>query len=81
MIIDTNGFEIGDEVWIAYDTSNIALINNFEPILYGTVKEDSGFSLSVYTYDGVMEICHSVCYHTEQQCQLACDRLNGVRHD
>lgn len=80
MIIDTNGFNIGDEVWIPYDTSN-TLRNHFEPVFYGTVKEDGGLSLSVYTYDSVMEICHANCHHSEQECQLFCDKLNGVNHD
>ena len=69
MIIDTNGFEIGDEVWIPF---------------YGKCLENDGFALSVLLNerkDFVEWICHSNCFHNEQDCQLACDRLNGVSHD
>ena len=81
MIIDTNGFEIGDDVWIKISTPN-PLYSSFHPFLYGKAVEDSGFSVTVIINDGsYMNVCHSNCFHTEQQCQLACDRLNGVSHD
>ena len=81
MIIDTNGFEIGDEVWVKISTPN-PLYSLFQPFLYGKAVEDSGFSVTVIINDGsYMNICHANCHHTEQECQLTCDRLNGVNHD
>ena len=76
MIIDTNGFEIGDEVWIPSSME----YKNFSPRLYGKCLEDDGFALSVLLNerkDFVEWICHSNCFHTEQECQLTCDKLNG----
>lgn len=75
MIIDTNGFEIGDEVWIPSSME----YKNFSPRLYGKCLENDGFALSVLLNErkNFMEwICHSNCFHTEQECQLACDKLN-----
>ena len=79
MIIDTNEFEIGDEVWIVDRTEEYYPM--FVPIFYGMVKENFGFNILVYTLEGIEENIVSNCHHTQQECQLACDRLNGVNHD
>ena len=76
MIIDTNGFEIGDEVWIPSSME----YKNFSPHLYGKCLENDGFALSVLLNerkDFVEWICNSNCFHAEQECQLACDKWNG----
>jgi len=75
MIIDTNGFEIGDEVWIPSSME----YKNFSPRLYGKCLENDGFALSVLLNERknfIEWICRSNCFHTEQECQLACDKLN-----
>ena len=51
MTIDTNGFEIGDEVWIKISTPT-PLYSSFHPFLYGKAIEDSGFSVIVIINDG-----------------------------
>ena len=80
MIIDTKGFEIGDEVWIPSSME----YKNFSPRLYGKCLEDDGFALSVLlneTTNFIEWICRVNCHHTEQECQLVCDKLNGECHD
>ena len=78
MLIDTNGFEIGDEVWIKISKPN-PLYSSFYPFLYGKAVEDSGFSVIVETNDGkYMNICHPNCFHSKEECQVECNRLNGV---
>lgn len=77
MTIDTNGFEIGDEVWCKLPTLKSPSLL-FEPLLYGKAMDDTGFSVVVKTNDNdYMIICHSNCFHTQQECQLACNELNS----
>ena len=76
MIIDTNGFEIGDEVWyidfyLNYASVHNFIIGSFEISNYGIeVLEDR--SISYFTRININNL-----FHTEQECQLACDKLNS----
>lgn len=79
MIIDTKGFEIGDEVWI--------------PNLFCIPCKPVKLKIKSFLYDGsstFVYFCNigwdkmvfiDCLYRTEQECQLACDRLNGEYHD
>ena len=77
MIIDTKGFEIGDEVWVVdimfglfYETS--ITIDTFRVDKYGICITDI-FDERSY---------HLEClFHTKEECKLHCDKLNGVKND
>ena len=79
MIIDTNGFEIGDEAWV----------------VFRGLGRKYGATPSIFRIDGIQYCnkkiklmskygtCISInnVYKSEQECQLECDRLNGINHD
>lgn len=75
MIINTNGFEIGDEVWVV----DFETLFKQRPKLF-KIKAFLITELGVMakeTYSGWNEGCMISClYHTQQECQLACDKLN-----
>lgn len=77
MTIDTNGFEIGDEVWIKTSIPNSTSLL-FKPLLCGKVINNTEvFSVVVKTNDNdYVEIYLLNCFHTQQECQVACDELN-----
>ena len=78
MIIDTKGFEIGDEVWVVFRSMMTGektpipfLINGFK------FYKDKLILINDYSVE-----CNAKnVYNTEQECQLACDRLNSEYHD
>lgn len=79
---DVYEFKYGDAVFIIFRTYD----NYFAPMLYGKCLEDDGFALSVLLKerdDFIEWICRSNCFHTKQDCQLFCDKLNykGETHD
>lgn len=78
MIIDTNGFEIGDEVWCTIKQYG----KEFKPfysIIYSFIINNEG--LQAITPLGKVKINGLFNCNCEQECQLACDRLNGINHD
>lgn len=77
MIIDTNGFEIGDEVWIInYGKSRTSptsfIINAFMVTKLGIMAKE------VFR-EGGKEMWLNNLYHTKQECKIECDRLNNIR--
>ena len=78
MIIDTNGFEIGDEVWWVdrefYDIKPSSFI------IFGfAILKDEIFALPIG--NEFVDINIDCLYTNEQDCQLACDKLNGINHN
>ena len=78
MIIDTNGFEIGDEVWVMFHRMATGEKTPIPFIIEGYKFYKDKFIL---INDYSVECNAKNVFHTEQECQLACDRLNGVNHD
>ena len=79
MIIDTKGFD-GHTIWIPSLTDYNVMV----PRCYGECIDDDGFALKVLLdgTDSMVEwVCRSNCYKSRKECQLFCDRLNGVNHD
>ena len=79
MIIDTNGFEIGDEVWyidfyLNYASVHNFIIGSFEISNYGIygIEALEDRSTSYFIRRNISNL-----FHTEQECQLACDKLNS----
>lgn len=75
MIIDTNGFEIYDTVYAVhiYKTPRMVVsgrINNFVILKQETLVRITNDCLNE-------EYPISCVFHTEQECQLACDKLNS----
>ena len=79
MIIDTNGFEIGEEIYIA---RYIEAIKKYEVrsirILSFKIYESGCYAINEYAH---AKIRINNCYELYDDCQLACDRLNGINHD
>ena len=78
MIIDTNGFEIGDEVWVIFQYYTKEY-KPFYTIIYNFQISKDG--LFAQTPLGFFELNRIYGCKDESNCQLACDRLNGVSHD
>ena len=79
MIINTNGFEIGDEVWIP----NLFMLP-CKPIqlkIKSFLINDYGVHVYVSNHGWDKAIYVDCLYMDKQDCQLACDRLNGISHD
>lgn len=76
MIINTNGFEIGDEVWWingAHNKIYSAVVYGFEHV----INKDSEYIKMIIDMDkGRIYINMCMCFHTEQECQLAYNKLN-----
>ena len=72
MIIDTKGFEIGDEVWLVIKSYNCQFTPYKNRISSFTVYKDG----IIYADTLVGLIGIKRLHHTEQECQLACDKLN-----
>ena len=74
MIIDTNGFEIGDEVW----ASSLYYCKEYKPyytVIYNfQISKDGIFA---QTPLGHIKLDRLYSYDNEQECQLACDKLNS----
>ena len=79
MIIDTNGFEIGDEVWVVF--RGLGRKYGATPSIFRVagVQYCNGKTKLMSEYETCITIDN--VYHTQQDCQLECDRLNGVNHD
>ena len=78
MIIDTNGFEIGDEVWVAWVVfHSIMMTGEKTPIPF--IIEGFKFYKDklILINDYSVECNAKNVYHTKQECQIACDKLNG----
>ena len=76
MTIDTNGFEICDEVWHMYfEELNFVSPSRFK-INSFLVAKLGVMARGIYggKNNGIMVNC---LYHTQQECQIACDELNG----
>lgn len=78
MIINTNGFEIGDEVWIEtfYNDKITPTCLKIRDI----VVFDNKYIIYTNSY-GIIVKSFDCLYHSKQECQLECDRLNGEYHD
>ena len=78
MIIDTKGFEIGDEVWVVFHSVMTGEKTPIPFIIKGfKFYKDKFILINDYSVE-----CNSKnIYKTEQDCQLECDRLNGVSYD
>ena len=81
MIIDTNGFEIGDEVFLIWINSKNSYIPRYFKIRE-IIIDKSGIYLASINGER-LEINGNVIkfFKEESDCQLVCDRLNGVSHD
>ena len=79
MIIDTNGFEIGDEVWAVSYYFNHASAHSFKIYSFNICEDGIIASANKSLYFSQCNI--QSLFHSEQECQLACDKLNGVNHD
>ena len=78
MIIDTNGFEIGDEVWVVFRSIGTGETIPIPFIIKG-FKYYKDKLILINDYDA--ECIFKNSYKSESECQLECDRLNGVSHD
>ena len=74
MIIDTNGFEIGDEVWCGFHSMGSREITPAPFIIKG-FKYYIDKLILVSNYD--IECNSKNTYKSQSECQLACDKLNG----
>ena len=78
MLIDTNGFEIGDEVWwweIDYLDGNKFTYRN--GLIYSILYTRYGLFINIDDkYDTRIHI--NVCFHSEKEIKDCCNRLNGV---
>jgi len=79
MIIDTNGFEVGDNLFAIFKSAFSG--KNCFSVCFRIESfrcyKDKIVAISDY---GVNCNIKSL-YKSEQECQLACDRLNGINHD
>ena len=78
MIIDTNGFEIGDEVWVIFRGFARNTITPIRFIIKGFEYYNGKITL-ISNYKVRCDINH--VFKTQQECQLECDRLNGVNYE
>lgn len=78
MIIDTKGFEIGDEVWYIW-FGNRGYYPKSEPI-HGFEITKTNIRIITKYMRNIFNISDTL-YYTQQECQLECDKLNGVSHD
>ena len=79
MIIDTNGFEIGDEVWLP----NLLIIP-CKPIklkIKSFLIDSYGVYVYVFNRGWDMSINIDCLYSNEQGCKDECDRLNEAYYD
>lgn len=74
MIINTKGFEIGDEVWIVFHSMMTGEKTPIPFIVEGyKFYKDKLILINDYSVE-----CNAKnVYCTEKECQLACDKLNG----
>ena len=79
MIIDTKGFEIGDEVWVVF--RGLGREYGATPSIFriAGVQYYNGKTKLMNKYGTCITIDN--IYTSEQECQLVCDKLNGERHD
>ena len=78
MIIDTKGFEIGDEVWVVFHSMMTGEKTPIPFIIDGfKFYKDKLILINDYS----VERNTNNVFHSEQECQLECDRLNGECHD
>ena len=76
MIIDTNRFEIGDEVWHMYfEGLNFVYPQSFKINTFLVAKLGI-MARGIYggENNGIMVDC---LFRTQQECQVACDELNS----
>ena len=78
MIIDTNGFEIGDEVWVMFHNIIDGFSSPCSFIIDGFAYHKNEI---IIINDYSAERYAKDAYLTKQNCQLECDRLNGISHD
>lgn len=78
MIIDTNGFEIGDEVWVEFHSMTTGLSSPCSFIIDGFAYRKNEI---IIMNDYNAECYAKDAYLTQQECQLECDNLNGINHD
>ena len=79
MLIDTNGFEIGDEVYIVKVFGNgkgKTILCHEKDFIYGFHYYDSKHKLYIDTQDSGMYAI-KYCFHTEQQAIDYCNHMNG----
>ena len=77
MIIDTNGFEIGDEVWYFSSCFEDYKLESFKIVEFNVTNRNV-FAIGRNKKSLLNDNCNiEYLYHTEQQCQLACDKLNS----
>ena len=79
MIIDTNGFEIGDEVWYKEMRTDSMWISTKNTIRHIVECKDF-YIIHTNNIDLFIKSFKSL-FHTQSDCQLACDKLNGISHD
>lgn len=81
MLIDTNGFEIGDEVWwweIDYLDGNKYTYKS--GTIYSIIYNAHGMFINIDDkYDTIVHI--NMCYHSEQEIELMCNHMNGANND
>ena len=73
MIIDTKGFDIGDEVWCIDFYHNFSFPSKMTIFFFILYKN------KVFLKDSdndLFEVEFERIFHTEQECQIACDKLN-----
>jgi hypothetical protein len=79
MLIDTNGFEIGDEVWW-WTYSNDIRENNIKTSNHSKIVCFQMYKSGLFV--DVKDRCESLipikyCFHTEQQAIDYCNHMNG----
>lgn len=77
MIIDTKGFEIGDEVWYCSNFLGDISLESFK-ISEFHITNNNIFAVGRNNKSILSDNCNIIyLYHTEQECQLSCDKLNS----
>ena len=80
MIIDTNGFEIGNEVWwwnIDYQDGNKLIYNG--GIIHAIIYNRHGVYINLDDkYDTNVHI--DICFHSADEIKDYCNKMNGVNN-
>ena len=80
MIIDTNGFEIGDEVWYVFRNCkyHVSRGSIYKLIISQSYNDKNKLDAIVQFPYNAWDVPLSQIFHTEQQAIDYCNHMNGV---